>query len=118
MDVEGVFASCIICFVAMIFLIIGFCQFRSKEPVGFYSGEKPPARDELTDVKSWNHGHGILWLLYGGGIIVAWFIGYAVAVLANCEIISAIVMIVSIVGGLGAIIAGDYFLRKKYMQKK
>lgn len=31
-------------------IIIGIVRYRSKEPVGFWSGKKPPRKEQLTDV--------------------------------------------------------------------
>lgn len=36
--------------VSAIMIGIGISQIRSRDPVGFYSGEKPPKEDELIDV--------------------------------------------------------------------
>lgn len=60
----------VICFAiyfltALLMISIGVSQLKSQEPVGFYSGEKPPNKDELTDVISWNKKHGTMWVLYG-----------------------------------------------------
>ena len=51
--------------VAMIMIGLGIFQLKSTSPVGFYSGEKPPREEELTDVKAWNKKHGMMWLIYG-----------------------------------------------------
>ena len=58
--------------VALVMFGIGITQMRSKEPVGFYSGIKPPSREELTDVDAWNKKHGIMWIIYGICIICSW----------------------------------------------
>jgi hypothetical protein len=55
---------------------IGVSQLKSKNPVGFYTGEKPPAVEELTDVSAWNKKHGMMWLIYGVVILLSWFIGF------------------------------------------
>ena len=36
-----IISGVIVCIVAMIMLEIGVSQLKSKEPVGFYTGEKP-----------------------------------------------------------------------------
>ena len=53
-------------------IAIGIVQYKSKEPVGFYSGEKPPKREELTDVDAWNKKHGKMWIIYGILIITSY----------------------------------------------
>ena len=61
--------------VALIMFGIGITQIRSKDPVGFYSGIKPPAREELTDVDAWNKKHGTMYIAYGICIVVSWVCG-------------------------------------------
>jgi Na+/H+ antiporter NhaC len=63
-------------FVSLIMIGIGVSQLKSKIPVGFYSGEKPPTAEELTDVSAWNKKHGIMWLIYGVVILLSGFIGF------------------------------------------
>ena len=38
--------------VALIMVGIGISQLRSSTPVGFYSGEKAPEKDEISDVQA------------------------------------------------------------------
>lgn len=60
---------------ALIMIGLGISQWKSSEPVGFYTGEKPPARETLRDVKAWNRNHGRMWVLYGLVIILGYVIG-------------------------------------------
>ena len=64
--------------VAMIMIGLGILQLKSTSPVGFYSGEKPPREEELTDVKAWNKKHGMMWLIYGIIIMISYFVGYLI----------------------------------------
>jgi hypothetical protein len=64
--------------VAAFMIGIGISQLKSKTPVGFYTGEKPPKAEELTDVDAWNKKHGGMWLSYGVIILLSWFIGFLV----------------------------------------
>ena len=73
--VEFIFGLVICLFVAAFMLGIGISQYRSKKPVGFYSGEKPPLESELTDVGAWNKKHGKMWITYGVIIIVSYLLG-------------------------------------------
>lgn len=73
--VEIFFALVIYLLVAAIMLGIGIFQYRSKSPVGFYSGEKPPLERELTDVSAWNKKHGKMWIWYGVIIIASYLAG-------------------------------------------
>ena len=73
--VEFIFGFVIYLFVAVIMLGIGISQYRSKKPVGFYSGEKPPLERELTDVNAWNKKHGKMWIWYSVAIMVGYILG-------------------------------------------
>lgn len=64
MTAESVMCFVIYVFVALIIMTIGIVQLKSKTPVAFYSGEKPPRAEEVTDVKVWNRKHGMMWLIY------------------------------------------------------
>lgn len=46
--------------VAFIFVVIGISCRKSKEPVGFFTGCKPPA---IEDVKSYNRAVSNLWFV-------------------------------------------------------
>ena len=70
-----IFSGIIFGICALVMFGIGISQLKSNEPVGFYSGEKPPAREQITDVDAWNRKHGIMWILYGGCIIASWIAG-------------------------------------------
>ncbi len=63
---------------AFIMIGIGGSNLRSKTPVGFYSGIKPPKEEELTDVPAWNKKHGMMWVLYGVTIMLSWGIGFII----------------------------------------
>lgn len=78
--------------VAALMMGIGISQLRSTLPVGFYSGQKPPKEDELTDVQAWNKKHGMMWLIYGMVIIISYFAGYIIG--------DSILCIIPFCGGL------------------
>lgn len=61
--------------VALIMIGIGVSQLKSKTPVGFYTGEKPFAPAELSDVAMWNKKHGEMWIVYGAIIILSGLAG-------------------------------------------
>ena len=60
---------------AFIMIGIGVSQIKSRKPVGFYSGVEAPDETELSDVKAWNIKHGVMWILYGLCIVLAWVCG-------------------------------------------
>ncbi len=46
--------------VALFFVVIAISARKSKEPVGFFTGVKPP---EVTDVKAYNRAVSTLWFV-------------------------------------------------------
>ena len=75
MSAENIIGFVIFLFVALIMIVIGISQMKSKMPVGFYSGEKPPRVEDLTNVHEWNVKHGMMWISYGIIMLVGYFIG-------------------------------------------
>ena len=75
MNAENLIGFAVYFAAAAIMVGIGISQLKSSKPVGFYTGEKPPKEDEITDVKAWNKKHGLMWLIYGGIIITGFGIG-------------------------------------------
>ncbi len=47
--------------VSIFLLGIGVSAWRSKEPVGFFTGVKPP---EVKDTNKYNHAVALLWFIY------------------------------------------------------
>lgn len=70
--IETIISGVVFGIVALIMLGIGISQLKSKDPVGFYSGEKPPQKEQLSDVNAWNKKHGRMWVIYGICIICSW----------------------------------------------
>ena len=97
-----IISGVIFCVVALIMFGIGISQLRSKDPVGFYTGVKPPQKEQLSDVHAWNKMHGIMWIIYGFCIICSWicsaFIGgysiYSVIPLCIGVILPILVMVI------------------------
>lgn len=54
----------IVTLVTLIFLLIGLASYHSIDPVTINSGETPPKKEELIDVKEWNHAHGRVWFIF------------------------------------------------------
>lgn len=78
MTASSIITLIIFLIVAAIMIGIGIVQLRSSSPVGFYSGEKPLTKEELTDVHAWNKKHGMMWMIYGFVIIISYFAGYLI----------------------------------------
>ena len=72
---ELLIGAVIYIYVAAVMLGIGIMQCKSKKPVGFYSGEKPPMESELSDVILWNKKHGKMWIWYGIIILLSYLSG-------------------------------------------
>ena len=48
--------------VGSLFFVIGVVDLKSKKPVGFFTGVKPP---KITDVKNYNKAVAMLWFVTG-----------------------------------------------------
>lgn len=114
MRAEEVITIIIWFLVSLVFFGIGITQQKSKEPVAFYSGEKPPKAEELTDVKKWNTGHGKLWITFAivlditGALIV-----FGLRVIDN-DILKAVLFLALIIFEIGWLIFGHEKLIDKY----
>ena len=47
---------------AVLFFVVGIVDLKSKKPVGFFTGVKPP---KITDVKKYNKAVALLWFVTG-----------------------------------------------------
>ena len=80
MHSEDIIGFVIYLLVAFFMIGIGICQVKSKNPVGFYSGEKPFKKEELSDVYLWNKKHGWMWICYGIIILLSYGIGFIIGI--------------------------------------
>lgn len=110
---ENIIATVVFSMVSLILIAIGLSQFKSKEPVGFYTGGKPPKVEELVDVIGWNRKHGLMWMFYGIAMILA-FIG---AGLVNNEMAASIIICAIIFGSMPIMMAYHHYLKKKYYKQ-
>lgn len=112
MTAETVIAM-VICFVCMApIIILGCVQYKSKSPVGFWSGEEPPKKEQITDVKAYNHKHGLMWIFYGMGFIICFMMGFAFGGGA-----AAVLAFIECVGGLFVMIGYHNKLKHRYFKK-
>lgn len=108
MDASSIFTIVIMVLAGLLFVGIGISNIKSKEPVGFYSGVKPPKAEELSDVVAWNCKHGLLWISYGIGLMICWF-GFLIGeILGFCTVIGICI------GGVLWLMIGHHKLEKKY----
>lgn len=96
--------------VAMIMFGMGISQLKSKDPVGFYTGEKPPEKEQLSDVKAWNKKHGMMWMIYGGCIVCSWICSFFI----GDSLYSVIPLAAGILAPIVILIICHHRLVKKY----
>lgn len=94
-------------------IILGIVQYRSKEPVGFWSGKKPPKREQIMDVRAYNRKHGRMWILYGVGFIVCFVCGLPFGGLT-----AGYLCMVEALGGIFVMIAYHNRLNRMYYRKQ
>lgn len=97
---EFYFSLAIFVFVFAVMVAIGIAQVKSKDPVGFYTYEKPPKAEQIADVERWNKKHGFMWILYGTAILGSYLIAFFIERFIRNEVVSGIIMLVVIVGGI------------------
>lgn len=109
---EGIImGAVIITLVALIMVLIGVSQLRTKDkPVGFYNMIDPPKKDEITDIFAWNTKHGIIWIVYGICIELGFWLGF----LMTNEILQMTFMMGGVLVPLPFMILRHRILEKKY----
>ncbi|MBD5470807.1 MAG: hypothetical protein HDR19_06790 [Lachnospiraceae bacterium] len=112
MMAEIVISSVVVLVSAMSVIMIGIVQYRSKDPVGFWSGKKPPKKEQITDVKAYNQKHGLMWILLGVGFILCFVCG-----LLFGGIIARYSCMIEVIGGLLAMIVYHQKLDRMYYKK-
>lgn len=111
MTAENIIAVVILCICMLPLVVLGIFQMKSKEPVGFWSGVKPPTGDKVSDVAAYNKKHGIMWIVYGAGIVPAFFLGMVFG-----EMVAVCTLGIEIIGGLVVMICYHNYLDKKYVK--
>ena len=107
---EYIISLVIFLLVSIVMIIIGISQIRSKKPVGFYTGEKPPREDELSDVVTWNKKHGYMWVVYGF-IITGFFV---MTSFIKAETVAMVLLFSGIIGSVPIMMLYHSYLKKKY----
>ncbi len=113
MTAETVIFSVILLISAAPVIMTGIVQYRSKDPVGFWSGKKPPRKEQITDVKGYNQKHGLMWILLGVGFILCFVCG----LLFGGEI-AGYLCVIETTGGLFAMIVYHKKLDRMYCKKE
>lgn len=115
LDGEMIVALFVLSWSVIPLLVIGIVQFRSKRPVGFWSGVKPPLPENVTDVRAYNRKHGIMWMVYGAGLAFS-FLGGCVIDSSGSNGAVAILICVWAVGGILVMMVYHTHLEKKYVR--
>jgi len=110
MNAEAIVTLFIILLCAVPMVIIGVVQIKSTKPVGFWSGVKPPAADKVSDIPAYNKKHGIMWICYGVGMLVAFYGGVLFG-----EFAGFIALLVECFGGIFVMVVYHTWLEKKYV---
>ena len=112
MTAEVIFSFCLLIFCTLPIFILGIVQYNSKKPVAFWSGKEPHKPDEISDVRAYNHRHGMIWILYGAGFILSFTVGYFIK--ENQGIAIVVLTAAESLGGLAAAIAYHNRLEQRY----
>ena len=108
---EFIMALIIFSMVALVMIIIGVWQIKSKNPVGFYTNEKPLRYDEVSDVATWNKKHGCMWVLYGLTMIVS----FVLSSLVKSEILQMVLILCGTIGPMPFMMLYHRHLKNKYL---
>lgn len=112
MTAEIIISSVILLITVVPVIMIGIIQYRSKEPVGFWSGKKPPRKAQITDVKAYNRKHGLMWILWGVGLVLCFVCG----LFMGGEMAGYLCMI-EVIGGILVMIAYHEKLDRRYCKR-
>lgn len=113
MNAETVFSFALLLVSIAPVIILGIVQYKSKKPVGFWSGEEPPGKEQITDMEAYNRKHGMMWILYGTGFILCFVCGFPF----GGEIAAALCMLEGI-GGIFGLVAYHNKLNRMYRKKE
>lgn len=110
---ETIFSAVVLVLCASPLIILGIVQYRSKEPVGFWAGKEPLRKEEITNVSAYNRKHGLMWILYGLGLIACFVCGVPFGGLT-----AAYLCMAEVFGGLFGMIAYHNRLNRMYDRKR
>lgn len=92
---------------ATIFSLIGFACYKSRKPVGFWSGQSV-RKDEVVDVRKYNIANSVLWSGYS---VIYWIAGFASFV---DEGLGMIFTIFGCTAGIVYLILGYHWIKKRF----
>lgn len=105
--------SLVVVFCDIVFIAIGMNYLKSKAPLGFFTGEKPPKPEEISDIKAWNKKHGIAMFICAGLITIGCFAPVSIP----DETVAMFVFIGAFAVALAGIVIYHNYLTKKYKIK-
>lgn len=104
----------LVCFVvALVFIIIGLIDTKSKKPVGIYSNIKSPNQEEITDVKAYNGACGKLIIAYGLLFLIVGIVSFYI----KESHIAVLLTLSAFLGAIGMMIIYETFISPKYLKK-
>ena len=112
MTAEIIISSVILLISTAPIIMIGIVQYRSKDPVGFWSGKKPPKKEQITDVKTYNQKHGHMWISLGVGFILCFICGLPFGGVA-----AGYLWMIEMIGGIFAMIVYHEKMDRMYYKK-
>ncbi len=115
MNAEIIFSLCITALSISPIIILGIVQYNSKKPVAFWAGKEPPKAEEITDIKAYNHRHGIMWVCYGVGFILCFGLGFLFG--EDAWLAASVLSVAEVFGGLAAAIAYHNRLDRIYLNR-
>ena len=115
MNLGMIIGLVIISIVALIMIIIGISQYRTKDvPIGFYNIVDPPKKEDIIDIGQWNRKHALIWIIYGICIECGFWLGFVMPT----EVLEIIFIVGGVVVPLSFIIIGHHRLEKEYFRVK
>ena len=110
---ENLISFIIHIFIGVYMIGVGVYQMRKHDPVHFDSKEKPLRHNEVTDMKSYNNKHGLMWIIFGIIFILFEILG---RLMGYSSYFFGIVMLTAITGTIIAI-KYHHKLKNEYIKK-
>ena len=107
---ENIMAFAIVFLVSAVIFILGISQIKSNEPVGFYTFEKVPEKEQLSNVSEWNKKHGCMLIAYS----IATVISFLICLIFDYHMVAFIAFFCVIIGFIPPMMLYHRYLKKKY----
>lgn len=111
MNAESIIGLVIVSIVAVIMIGIGLFQYLKKDkPVGFYTVNNPPKKEEISDITKWNRQHGLIWIIYG----ICVELGFSIGFMMPSEILAVLFLLGGIIIPMPFMVIRHNQLERKY----